>query len=209
MAAPRRSADAETQSRQLVAGANAGDAAALASLLEAHLPGLRGFIRLRMGKELRAREDSADLVQSACRQALQALGSFRYEGEAAFRDWLYTTAQNKLIDRLRHHRAQRRDLAREVPLRVEPSRSGEEQDLLACYATLLTPSRDAAARELVRRYEEAFDRLPQHYREVILLARVVGLAHAEIARRMNRSEGAVRNLLYRGLAQLSWWLEQP
>ena len=47
--------------------------------------------------------------------------------------------------------------------------------------------------------EAAFDSLPDDYREVITLARIAGLSHAEIARQMARSESAVRMLLSRAL----------
>jgi RNA polymerase sigma-70 factor (ECF subfamily) len=191
----------------LVDGARRGDAASVERLLELHLPGLRAFIRLRMGLALRAREESQDIVQSVCRQTLQSLGTFRYEGEAAFKDWLYTTALNKLIDKTRHHRAQRRDVAREEPL--ERPAGEADESLSEIYGSLVTPSRDADAREQVRRFEEAFAELPEDYREVIVLARMVGLRHAEIAERLGRSEGAVRNLLYRGLARLSWLVDEP
>ena len=41
------------------------------------------------------------------------------------------------------------------------------------------------------------------YREAVTLHRLCGLSHAEIAERMNRSEGAVRNLVYRGISRLA------
>jgi DNA-directed RNA polymerase specialized sigma24 family protein len=55
----------------------------------------------------------------------------------------------------------------------------------------------------VARIERCFDALPDDYREAITLQGMVGLSHAEIARHMQRLEGAVRNLVYRGLAQLA------
>jgi len=68
---------------------------------------------------------------------------------------------------------------------------------------LCTPSRDAEARETMRRVEAAFDLLPEDYREAITLHKLCGLSHAEIAERMQRSEGAVRNLVYRGISRLA------
>jgi len=59
------------------------------------------------------------------------------------------------------------------------------------------------AREELRRVEAAFERLPADYREIIVLARIVGLAHGEIARQLGRTPSSVRNALYRGLALLS------
>ncbi len=79
--------------------------------------------------------------------------------------------------------------------------------LLDGYRTFCTPSRAAQASEEVERIEAAFDGLPEEYREVITLSRVLGCSHAEIAARMGRSEGATRTLLYRALGRLSGVLD--
>lgn len=170
----------------------------VADLLQKHLPALRAYVRLRMGPVLRSREESSDLVQSTCRQLFQKLDSFEYRSEAAFRDWLYTAALNKIIDKTRHHGALKRDAGREVGL----SDASDDQ-LIDGYGSLITPSRDAAGREQVRRFESAFDRLTDEHKEIILLARFVGLSHAEIGERLGRTEGAARKLLFRALARLS------
>tara|TARA_R110002096_G_scaffold213723_3_gene401216 strand:+ start:249 stop:509 length:261 start_codon:yes stop_codon:yes gene_type:complete len=80
--------------------------------------------------------------------------------------------------------------------------------VMQCYATLCTPSRHAAGREDLDRFEQAFDQLPDDYREAITLKRIVGLDYAEIAKVMGRAEGAVRNLVYRGLGRLSALLKE-
>ena len=49
--------------------------------------------------------------------------------------------------------------------------------------------------------------LPPAYREVILLRNLEGLAFAEVARRMQRSSGAVRILWVRALDHLRKLLE--
>ena len=174
------------------------DRAALGELLALHLPGLEGYLRLRMGPVMRAKESASDLVQSLCREVLADLSRFEYRGEAAFRHWLYAQAAHKLIDRHRVLTAEKRDPRREVPLD-----DGGSAAVLSCYGTLCTPSRMLSAKEAVASIEGAFDALPDDYKEAITLHRMVGLSHAEIAAHMGRSEGAVRNLVYRGLALLA------
>jgi len=56
--------------------------------------------------------------------------------------------------------------------------------------------------EEIERVEAAFDKLSDDYRQVILLSRIVGLSHREVAREMGRNEAAVRKLLSRALARL-------
>ena len=124
---------------------------------------------------------------------LANLEGFEWEGEAAFRSWLYTAAARKVADRAEYWQAQRRDAARDAP---------DEQALLEVYRRSATPSQVAMGRESLERIESAFDELPDDYREAVVLSRVLGLPRAEVARRMGRTEVSVRHLLFRGLAQL-------
>lgn len=184
----------------------AGDRAALEELLQAHLSDLRGFVRLRVGPELRAKESASDLVQSVCRQILEQRERFQFPGENGFRRWLFATALRTVRQRARRWRAEKRDPGREVSLEGAPAPRGDE--LVTCYASVCTPSQEVGARENVERIERAFDQLPEDYREVISLARLAGLPHAQVAEQMGRSEGATRVLLSRALARLSELLVQ-
>lgn len=180
----------------LIAAAGRQDRAAVEQLLVRHLPGLEAFVRLRMGAELRALMTAPDVVQSVCREVLQDLGDFEFRGEAPFRHWLYVRAENKLRMQHRFHHAQKRDRGAEQPL-------PDASTFLPAYRTLCTPSQALDQQETIRRVEAAFDLLPDDYREAVTLHKLCGLSHAEIAERMQRSEGAVRNLVYRGISRLA------
>jgi RNA polymerase sigma-70 factor (ECF subfamily) len=188
----------EAGSEELVRRLCAGDREALDVLLRRHLPALRGYVRLHSDRVLRAREASTDLVQSVCREILEHLDRFEHPSENAFKHWLYATALRKVQNKSEYYRAQKRDAALE--LRIGERGDGE---LSACYATLSSPSGALMAREELEQLESAFDRLPEEYREVLVLARIVGLSRAEIGERMGRSEGAVRALLFRAQARLA------
>jgi len=138
-------------------------------LIARHLPGLRAYVAGRVDRLVHAKESNADIVQSVCREVLEHIARFEHRSEAGFKQWLYRTAERKIIDRYRYYTAEKRDAAREELLRTS----------------------------------RAFEGLPPVYREVILLSRVHGVPHSEIARRLGKSEGAVRNLLYRGLGALT------
>ena len=178
-------------------------AASLEAALARLMPRLHAFVRLHADPALRAKESCSDLVQSVCREVLENAGRIEYRGDEAFRAWLFTWALNKIRDRQRYWRAEKRDVGREVA-GVAPS----DHDLLACYQTLCTPSREAMLHEKIERIEAAFDCLPENYREVITLSRIVGLSHAEIARRNGCEPGAVRSLLNRALVRLTSELER-
>lgn len=184
-----------------------GDRGALDTLLERYLPELRAFVRLRAGAVVRARESSSDIVQSTCREVIQHMERFKFPSEAAFKQWLYTTALRKIINRKDYYLAQKRDAMREVPLSSSGG-SNDEQRLLECYRNFSSPSRQVMVKEELERIERAFEELPEEYREVITLAHVIGLSRAEIAEQMGKSEGNVRVLLHRALAKMSAILTQ-
>lgn len=179
----------------LAQSASGGDRAALLELLQRYLPELRAFIRLRTGPRLLARETPDDLVQSVCREVLGNLSGFDYRSEQAFKSWLFLSALHKVQDKARYYAAEKRN----------PEKAWatiEDPQLLSGYVSMLSPSRVAIAREDVSLLEDAFDKLPDEYREVITLHRLLGLDHEQIAARMGRSTAASRVLLHRALARL-------
>ena len=190
----------DTSGDDLVERARGGDRKALESLLEGMLPRLRAFVRLKAGRLIRAKESCSDLVQSTCREVIADLDHFEFRDERTFRQWLCEIALRKILDRQRYYLAEKRDAGRERALLVDSSAA--DSRLLASYVSFCTPSQQAIAHEEIERLEQAFDLLPEHYREVILCARILELSHAEIAQRMGRSEDSVRNLLSRALARL-------
>jgi RNA polymerase sigma-70 factor (ECF subfamily) len=203
----------EANSRQLVEAARAGDRRAVEGLLARHLSSLRAFVRLNSGRRLREREAQSDLVQTVCREILERASDFEYRDEPSFRAWLYQTARRKIIDRARFWKSEKRTPSREVPFDARRnSASGAAAPALpplsACYATFCTPSREAMVHEEEARIEAAFAKLPPDHRKVITLARLAGLPHKEIAAQMNRNENAVRQLLFRALANLAVQLDR-
>ncbi len=170
-------------------------------LLESHIPRLRAFLRLRVGPLLRAKESLADIVQSTCREILEHADRYRHGGEPHFRSWLFATATRKVVDRARFYSAGKRQIAREVqppqPDETDAALSGFYQSIFP------TPSQAAIRREDLVRLESAIDRLPDELRDVVLLSRIAGLPHGEIAVRLGRPESSVRVLLFRALARLA------
>ncbi len=184
----------------LTEAAAGGDRGALEALLERHLPELRAYIQNRAGRLVRAHESQSDLVQSVCREILQYSERFQHPGEGAFRRWLFTTALRKLSHRRDFLNAERRDVGR-----VEDAQRFGSQDsaLENAFVAHTPPDHEVLLREEMERLERALASLTAEYREVILLARVEGLSRAEVAARMQRSEGSVRMLLHRALAALA------
>ena len=181
----------------LLSAASQGDPVAIESLYVRHLPAFRAYVRLRMGGVLRGKETESDIVQSVFRDVVEELDDLKWQGEAAFKHFLYEKGRRKIIDHARHFRAKRRDAGKEV---------AEDSDLPSieeCHKSLGTPSQFAMGHERLEELEVAFQELEEDHAEVILCCRVLKLSNAETAKRMERSEGAVRVLLFRALAKLA------
>ncbi len=178
----------------LVESAVRGETPAVEILLERYLPGLRAFVRLRAGPMVRTHESTSDITQSVCREVLQNIAGFQYGGEVGFKHWLYATALRKLQKRDVHWRRQKREAARDVD---------DDVSLIDAYHCVSTPSGRAIAKEELARIELCFDELGEEEREVIALARIVGLPHKQIAETLGKTEGATRVLLHRALAKLA------
>jgi RNA polymerase sigma factor (sigma-70 family) len=108
---------------------------------------------------------------------------------------------HKVLNKERAAREQKRDARREVAI--------DSGSVAEVYARTLTPTQEFLAKERVERLEAAFDRLPEHYRDVVALSRIARLSRPEIAARLGRSEDSVRNMLHRGLVELARLLREP
>lgn len=192
-------ADDDSTTRALSRRASQGDAASIEDLLTRYLPRLRQFIRTQVDVEQRLQESVSDLVQSTCRELVEAGPDFEWQGEARFRGWLFTAALNKIRMRLRARAAQKR----------HAGGNQADADVFADQsAAANSPSHVAMGEETREHLEAAMDALAPDFREVIAMARLADLPHVEVARIMNRSEVAVRSLLARALVALTRELDR-
>ena len=185
-----------------LAAARAGDPDAADRLFARVRPWLQILARTQLGRHLQAKTDPSDVVQVALLEAVRGLGQFRGDTEAEFLAWL----RQVLVNAIRHE-ARRyggtaaRDVAREASLELELEQSS------ARLGALLTgddtsPSGASERAEARLELTALLARLPEEYRDVIVLRNLEGLSHEEVAERMGRSVGAVRMLWVRALARL-------
>lgn len=190
-----------TPEEERIQRASQGDPGAVDELLDRHLPGLRQYVRRNISPVVLAKESASDLVQSVCREVLKDLPGFSYQGEAAFRAWLYQAALRKLIDRQRYYRADKRDPAHEAAVAGGVSMSRDELALLA--GNLGTPSGEAERQEDFGRLERGLAELNEADRRLLRMIFVEGLTHAQAAERLATAEVNTRKQLSRALARLS------
>jgi RNA polymerase sigma-70 factor (ECF subfamily) len=193
---------------QLLALARAGGGPALGELLELYRGYLALLARLQIGRRLQGKVDAADLVQETFLEAHRHFAEFRGTVEAELVCWLRQILAGLLANLVRRFGTQRRDVRLEQELADELDRSSRVLDQ-SLAVPQSTPSQRAVRREQAVLLADALDRLPDDYREVIILHHLEGLTFPEIARRMGRSVDSVKNLWARALAHLRRSLGGP
>jgi RNA polymerase sigma-70 factor (ECF subfamily) len=156
-----------------------------------------------MGKELRSKLESVDLVQDVFVSALKDLGNFTYKNEGDFLRWLSGITENRLRDNLDKLHADKRDIRKEV--RLNTHRPTIEDSFAAALEPIdaTTPSVIFSKREELSKLAKAIDALKPEYREVIVLTKVEGLSYREIGDKLGRSADAARMLFSRAMAALT------
>ena len=191
------------KTQHLVALAKKGNQSALNQICSVYGERVRRIIRLRLDQKLRSKVDSVDVVQDALILALRGLKDFNYRNEGDFLRWLSKIAENKLQDILDKFHADKRDVNKEIPFKKE-GRSTEGGSIGAAGPMrTTTPSVIACRKEALDKLEQVLDELKPEYKQVIVLKRIEGLSHAEIAERIGKNTGAVRMLLARAMAALT------
>jgi len=156
-----------------------------------------------MGKELRVKLDSMDLVQEALLSALEGLGDFTYKNEGDFLRWLSRIAQNALRDNLDKLHAAKRDIRKEVRLDNYRPTTGAGFVGTPGPIEATTPSVIMSRKEDLDKLENAIDELKAEYRKVIVLAKIDGLSYNQIGERLGKSADAVGHLLSRAMVALT------
>jgi RNA polymerase sigma-70 factor, ECF subfamily len=187
---------------QLIALARQNSAGALGQLLELYRNYLSLLARVQIGRRLQGKVDAADAVQETFLEAHRNFAIFRGASEAEFVVWLRKILAARLSNLVRRYLGTKgRDvrLERAMTLEIDESSAALDQQLVS---PLDSPSKLAVRREHAVMLADALSRLPADYREVIVLRHLEGIAFAEIAGRMQRSEDSVQKLWVRGLARL-------
>ena len=165
-------------------------------------PWLRWLARWEIDSRFHGKFSASDAVQQTMIEAWKGWDNFRGEEEAERRAWLRQILAHQLANLARQYAGtQKRDVAREVAMQQSLAQSAEKLENVLP-ADVSSPSNRAIRDEQQLQLAAALEQLPEDYRTVIVLRHIDSLSHAEIASRMDRSEGAVRMLWVRALAQL-------
>ncbi len=172
------------------------------ALLENYRGYLELLARVEIGRRLQTKLDTADVVQETFLEAHRNFDSFRGQSEAEFVAWLRTIFSARLSNLVRHYlRTQGRDLRREQALEINLDQSSRLLDR-GLFAAGGTPSQQVVRREQGVLLAEALARLPDDYREVIVLRHLEELTFPEVADRLGRTVDSVQKVWVRALAKL-------
>jgi RNA polymerase sigma-70 factor (ECF subfamily) len=190
---------------QLLRLAKAGSGPGLGQLLELYRSYLGLLARLQINRRLQARLDASDLVQETFLKAHRHFGQFRGTTEEELVVWLRQILATTLANLVRHHYGtQRRDLRLERELAADWAALDQSSQMLEqrLEAPGSSPSQRVARREQAVVLADMLGRLPEDYREVVILRHLEGLSFPQVARRMGRTVDSVKKLWARALAQL-------
>ena len=133
-----------------------------------------------VARRIHDRSETQDITAHVFQQALANIGKFKSRG-APFISWLYRIAANAIAD-------QTRKKSREVAETEGTTNTSVDLDLEQV--------------ERQARLFSAVEALPEDQRKVILLRFAEEKSIRDIASDLNRSEGAIKQLQFRGLENL-------
>lgn len=172
-----------------------GDARAFRELIDRHGDDLLRFLQ-RLTGDAQLAEDA---FQDAFLQAHVSGDSF--DRSRKFRPWLFTIAANKARDSIRKKK-RRSEFDLHAPLPGGAS-SGQDRpssfvDLLAVKTDPVGSGLDAADQD--RQVQSVLDSLPEHLREILLLAYFQRLSYSQISDDLDIPLGTVKSRLHAAVA---------
>ena len=181
----------DSDEQLLLQHAAAGDAGALETLMNRYSSRV---YRLAYGIT-RSAPDAEEIVQDVFLQLVRKGTGF--EGRAALGSWIYRVTTNVALNKRRGKRYQVETSLDDVLPTYEPDghRAGPRAFLVANWSE--RPDVELLSGEARRVLEEAIDRLPEHYRAVLVLRDVEELSNEEVAAAVGDSVSAVKTRLHR------------
>jgi RNA polymerase sigma-70 factor (ECF subfamily) len=173
--------------RTLVERAQKGDRGALEELYLIHFDRIYSYLHMSVGN----RHDAEDLTTQTFLKMLESIGRFRWQS-APFSAWLFRIAHNLAMD---HFRARRRW----QPEEEVPEQPGSEE-----------PSAELEAMQSIGRQSmmELIERLSPEQQQVLTLKFVFNFPNADVAKILDKTEGAIKSLQHRALASLQKQITQ-
>lgn len=174
--------------KELLLKVASGDKEAFGQLYDFYAPKIFRFVRLKVGSQVLAE----DLTSESFLRIWEYLKKEEKEIEESFQALLYKIARNLLVD---HYK---RKSSQEILL------DDDFKDFL-----LKQPARDEIrSKESAEEIHKALVQVKDEYQNVIIWYYIDELSVPEIAKIMDKSQGAIRVLIHRALKALKACLEE-
>ena len=174
-----RKTEAELEEERLLVEAAQRDHAAFDKLYDRYFDQIYSYVYYHCG----SREQAEDITAATFQRGLEDLPNFQWRG-VPYSAWLYRVASNLLA----------RDRRRPAWLELKP-----EANLPS---DIEGPDEAWLDKEVRGELYDAIRTLPADQRQAILLRFFAGMRNKEVGKVMNRSEGAVKLLVFRAVTNL-------
>ncbi len=166
-----------------------GDLAAFDTLVERYQDRVYGYTCRMLGDPETAREVTQDIFLRVYRYL------DRFRGDSKFSTWLYTIVSSTCKNALSYYGLRAKHRADDRPAN---DIDGERTSLLDRIPDkTLSPDVVAGRSDIQAMVREAISKLPEHYRQVIILKDINGFSYDEISRIVDCKVGTVKSRLAR------------
>ncbi len=191
----------------ILAKIRSGDQTAMAEFLDQRRPQLLAFLHKNLSDAMRRKVDPEDLAQEVHMECVRVLADVEIGDQDPF-NWVCKVAERRIIDAHRHHfGAQKRDAAREVGLGSPGGDTGQAGLINLLVASMTSPSQAFSRDQREFKLLQAIQTLPQENQEALRMRYIENLPSKEIAKKLEKSDVAVRVMLSRSLNKLRDVLE--
>jgi RNA polymerase sigma-70 factor, ECF subfamily len=182
---------------QLLAGLRAGDGAAFEELVRSHGGRMLAVAR----RLLRHEEDARDALQEAFASVFRSVGTF--EGSSQLSTWLHRIVVNCCLMRLRRRKGKEEESIEELLPRFRE----DGHQVPAAIVWDGSPTEWLEREEICGLVRRCIDRLPEGYRNVLLLRDIEEMDTRAVSDLLGISENAVKVRLHRARQALRTLLD--
>ncbi|MDO8885388.1 sigma-70 family RNA polymerase sigma factor [Candidatus Oleimmundimicrobium sp.] len=147
-----------------------------------------GYVYYKVGSV----EDAEDITEQVFLKALVAIGKFKWEG-AFFSSWLFKIAHNQIVD---YFRARAKTVNNKTVNNIPDEQMDKIPDKGECLERIVETKMSLSY------IQNEILKLTKEQQDVLILKFLSGFSNMEIAKFLNKTEGAVKALQHRALNSL-------
>lgn len=181
----------------------------LGSWIEEVKPKLLSYIDKNLGPALRSRLEPEDILQEVVVSAFSSPDQLMKSERDPFRVLCQLSEQRIIDSHRRHVAAEKRSTRREVSLnRPASAEDGQNEFLNLLVASMTSPSGAFSREQREFRLKAALSELTADQQQALKMRYIDGCSTKEVADALGKSDGAVRVMLSRTVAELQNYMRE-